>query len=509
MKAAVSLCAAALGIVLFWQSAVKEKEEIPGQEKPVSHIVMTYDYMDSSCMDDLDEVMEAVNEITREEIGVEVELKRENVLDSFIDYPLWLSQGKRIDLMLINYQDITSYVEQEMLRPLEELLDESEHIQNRIEQGEKMLSVSGTDSRSYGLRIPDFADGISGGGIWMPKRYLDEVSFPYEKNHIYGWEELEVLFKHLKEKYPNSYPLGQLTAGYTFSTYSFYKKTGESLGAGLNSGYLDENNKIKNFFESVEYYDFLKQMRSWYEEGFIYPDSAFGDVSNTELLKAGKILSIPLASTPGMFSVKNTGEVMACLRTTEVFRSPAKSQAMLGSYWVIPYTSQEPEAAMRFLDMMFSDERIVNLFQWGIEDRHYRVLDRKKGIIDLATADGKAFAGYSNPLGLYGDPRFAYTSVGDASKEEFEEYADTAVSSGVEYSDFFFDSRKVSVELAQIQSVVSRYLPMLESGCVEVDKNYEEFISELKNAGIDQVMEEKQRQFDEWKAARENGIKNP
>lgn len=53
--------------------------------------------------------------------------------------------------------------------------------------------------------------------------------------------------------------------------------------------------------------------------------------------------------------------------------------------WVIPVTSQEPEAAMKFMNMMYTDERIVNLLNYGQKDVDYII----KADGTLTFPDGK------------------------------------------------------------------------------------------------------------------------
>lgn len=55
----------------------------------------------------------------------------------------------------------------------------------------------------------------------------------------------------------------------------------------------------------------------------------------------------------------------------------------------------------------------------------------------------------------------------------------------------------------QVQEVLNRYFPILESGSVELETNYNNFIQELKTAGIEKVIAEKQRQLDAWKQKKE------
>lgn len=480
----------------------QEPRESTGGNKDYDHIIVTYNYIDGCRMDGLDRVTEKINEIAREEIGVEIELKLVNSVDAFDDYPLWLSQKETIDLMMLNFQDIIAYIDKDMMTPLDALLEtDGRDILSMMAEGQKLSSGAVFDGQIYGLTNPVEFYG-SGGGLWIPKRYLEELSFPYSSDHIYSMKELGALFGKLKERYPDSYPLGQLTSGNTFSTYTYYH--GNYLGAGSASGggYIADADahRLADFYESEEYKEFLATMRQWYEAGYIYPDNAFTDAWQHELFRAGIILSIPLTSSPGMFSEGNLGEAMVCLKTSKITYGPGASR---GIFWTIPSTSAEPAAAMRFLNLMYTDARIVNLFQWGIEGEDYVVVDSKKGIISFPDGETEDTVTYMNMLGLYGNQKLAYTLATDASAEEKQAYSDMAEAVGWEYEGFNFDSSSVNVELSRVQEVLNRYLPALESGSVDLEQAYPEFIQELKNAGIDKIIATQQEQLDAWLS--ENG----
>ena len=55
--------------------------------------------------------------------------------------------------------------------------------------------------------------------------------------------------------------------------------------------------------------------------------------------------------------------------------------------------------------------------------------------------------------------------------------------------------------MAAVQSVFDQYRLPLENGVIDPDENLPKFIQALKDAGIDTVIAEKQRQLDEWAAA--------
>ena len=66
-----------------------------------------------------------------------------------------------------------------------------------------------------------------------------------------------------------------------------------------------------------------------------------------------------------------------------------------GNAYGISSSCQYPEAAMKFLNLMFSDPKVVNLLCYGIEGEHYQVIDHEKGIIDYADGVTRRTSTYS------------------------------------------------------------------------------------------------------------------
>ena len=52
----------------------------------------------------------------------------------------------------------------------------------------------------------------------------------------------------------------------------------------------------------------------------------------------------------------------------------------------------------------------------------------------------------------------------------------------------------------EIEKVKGQYLKLLEAGCVDLDTVYPEFVQKLYDAGLQRVIDEKQRQLDLWLA---------
>lgn len=494
-----------MGIFAGCDNAVTTPTEPSQNEYPknVTKIVMTYQTMSTSNLQDLSKVEAAINEISAEAIGVVVELRPIDAVEAFSAYSSWISNGQTVDLMVLNYQDILGYISKDMLIPIDHLLQSyGEGIQSIIDEGYPLTEGSVMDGKTYGvISVPSNLGG--GGGLWLPKRYLDEVGFAYDAEKIYSMQELDCLFGLLKEKYPDKYPLGQITSASQSSTMSFYLHASDSLGTSMTSGGIinDKTNRIENIFASEQYAEFLQYLRKWYKMGYIYPEAATTDATIHELAASGIVMSYPLSSTPGIISESIFGEETVCLRTTEVTSGAQYSKA---GFWTIPVTSSSPVAAMKFLNLMITDERIGNLLSWGIEGEHYVVTDRENLLICYPDGVDATTVSYANPLGLYGDRRKVYIMGTEEMRKEQIAYTQEALANPKGIRGFVYSPTNVKNQLAMLENIVAQYVPVLESGSVDLDVYYPAFLEALEKAGIDEVIADKQAQLDAWLAEQEN-----
>lgn len=459
-------------------------------------VIMAYQVTSDSIIDDLEDVERAVNEISVPEIGVEVEFKVIDAGEAISRYPLWISNKEPVDLMVLNYQDITQYVNRDMLRSLDDILYEyAPAIRTVMEERYDLTQGAVLDHFTYGIAVAQAYRAV-GRGMILPKRYVEETGLTYDPKYVYTLEELTEWLAALKKLYPDRYPLGLLTAENSFSIQSFFMDVGEGIGGESTSGNLLDTAEMKVYdrYASEGYREFLACVRQWYEQGFLYPDGALTDYTIEELVSLGLICSYPGFSTPESIENGCFPEEMVCLRTTQVSISPQNSKS---GFWVIPATSGHADAAMKFLDLMYADEAVVNLIQWGIEGRHYEVTDREKGLISWP-AGQEGPAGYFNPLGLYGDRGKTYEMCSPETRSQREAYEREAVQRGEEAEGFVYSSVNVSGELDRIQKVITKYVPILESGSVDLDRYYPEFLEELERAGMETVIADKQRQLDAW-----------
>lgn len=470
--------------------------DIDGWDGEVSHIVMTYLTMGITPAD-IDEVLAAVNEVTIPAIGVEVEFKVISAYDTFSQYTLWIGSGEQIDLMSLEYQDIISYASQGLINPIDDLLEaNAPYILDCITQGYPLTDASYIDGEAYGITCVKSMYGHSG-GYFILKEYVDAAGLSYDEDTIYSLDDLTDLFAAVKEIYPDLYPAGQITKGITTTTFGYYNGIYDPLGSDTTSGVImgTDSTKVVNLYATDEYYDYLKHVREWYLKGYMYPDSATTDTSRLELTRSKVIGGYALTSRPGMKEALEgeAGGELVCLTTSEVH---CASQTSLAGFWTVPITCADPDAAMRLLNMMYEDHDLTNLIRFGIEGKHYVMVDKEQNLIAFPDGMNEDTSGYYNTIPPGGDFRYTYTwSIDNA-----QDYTAKAMSNTTAGYGFAYSNADKTTQITAVREVLSLYLPALESGSVDLDIYYPEFIDALENAGINDVIADKQAHFDAWLA---------
>ena len=169
-----------------------------------------------------------------------------------------------------------------------------------------------------------------------------------------------------------------------------------------------------------------------------------------------------------------------------------------GALLAIPAGSKNPEKAFRFIELLYTDKYVKNLLNYGLEDVHYKKLsDNVIELIDPANS------GYNPGHGWkFGDQFKDYLmSNEDPQKwEKFLAYNDEGLA--LNSLGFVFDKTNVETQISACKNVVQAYYKQLFTGSVEVEPTVKQFDAELKAAGVDDLIAEMQRQYDEWLTAK-------
>lgn len=269
---------------------------------------------------------------------------------------------------------------------------------------------------------------------------------------------------------------------------------GDTYGVLMNKG---ENLEVVNYFETQEYKDLIHTFRDWYEKGYLSEDHITSNANYTEAIKAGMGFSYIQTTKPGIDKEESSkvGKDITVVTIIDEFATTTAPQTL---QWAIANKTQYPESTMRFLNLLYTNADIMNLFAWGIEGVHYQVLE--DGQIDYPDGVDAGSSGYNLRRGwAFGNQFLTYIWEGDSPSlwedmGAFNKNAPVSKAFG-----FTFDTSKVQTEYAAVTNVVNEYRAALEFGLLDnQDEALEEYNARLMEAGLDKIIAEKQRQLDEW-----------
>ncbi|WP_417898733.1 ABC transporter substrate-binding protein [Bacillus haimaensis] len=297
-------------------------------------------------------------------------------------------------------------------------------------------------------------------------------------------EDLEPLLAVIKEKEANVTPIA------TFDAYlPFDSILQEEMPFAFR---LDGNtDEVINKYDEEATMKALKTMHSYYKKGYIRPDAATSTDSwplETPNWFVRKELYQPYAES--IWS-RSAGYEIA---TRPLHEPYVFNNSVTGSMQAISATSKNPERAMMFLNLLNSDPYLRNLVDKGIEGVHYE--ENEDGTIkDLPARVEK----YNMPSFAIGNQLILKLYEDDPADkwDAFKEFNESSIKSPV--LGFYFDSNPVRTEIAAISNVTSEFAPALLKGAVDPEQYIPSFNKKLKEAGMDKVMAEMQKQYDEWK----------
>lgn len=439
-----------------------------------------------SAVDDQAAVLEAVNKISREKIGVEIELQVFQFGQWFQQYSLFLSGTEDFDI-LANYGDFSSAVSQGAAYDLTNLL---------AEYGQDIVALEGDFLKSGQVggvqyAVPVYGAYVNTMGIQYREDIVKELGLEEQVAQVKSLEDWTPILAAVKEAYPEMTPF-VTNAGSTTTNFRYgpWDSLGNNYGVLLNGGISSE---IVNLFASDEYAEMCKVMNDWYNNGYTSKDIQTQTDSFTTLAQNDAAFST-LGAYDFNSAIYNTTLIGKEIGSIPMGEPTAKTYTNVT--YTIMSTSKHPEAAMKFLNLWFSDDEVATLIKYGIEGVHYQLNENGAGQYldgqNMNTCTYHLGTSFNNAAGIRWE-----TEDSNYVQSLLDSNNNSAKSSAL---GFKFDTTNVINEITQLDNVCSKYQAGLESGALNPEENLPLFLKELEAAGIDTVIAEKQKQFEEWKA---------
>ena len=467
-----------LSIIIILMLLVSAACDKPASDKDSTLII--YLGVKASTSEDLDKVNALLDAYVWEKLGfharLHMPLNRSQTLLATVQ------AGDQVDIAYsFALSGIYQMVESGYLYPLDELLKE---------YGQGILDAIDPDYYEFSR--------LNGSLYAMPTNRDRHMIFGFEYNQeiaeqydldlsdVNTPEDLSAIFEILRKRAPN------IASTVVVPSVMRYEQV-DFLGNGYGVLTQDSGAAVVNLYETEEFYERVKLFHYWRQQGYLL-DYTQDAGSVVFYLSSGLVFGCLTYGKVGF----EAQESKLCGRKIgfQPLSSPYRTSDNQNLAWyIIPSTSKNPEQAMQLLNLMYTDKYIANLIMYGVEGVHYERDGVNPGILHYA--DDQTSSGYYGPIGWsYCNQYVADIWEGNdtAVWEQTEAINHAAVRS---YAwGFQFDSSSVSEQIYNCDSVRDKYLLSLYAGISDPEETVAAFLQDLKYAGIDEIIAEKQRQLD-------------
>lgn len=452
------------------------------------------------------DIIAEINKKLGPDIGATLEMKYIDWGDTATKYPLMFSAGEAWDLSYNSPGTNPSYF---TLASQEQLADITDKLDTVVPDLKAAIKESAWDSAKYKDRIYavpcDYTEFSKGYGLVFRQDLADE----WGVEPVTDFASMEAYFDAAKEH--GMVPLNGDKNLFMDLYRMFYQTTDQwiSVPAGISEGEMHLVATSTEKYDDVihpaftdEFVDWAKRMADYASKEYWPVDVLSAPVSAkdnfNQNMSAAYITHQP--DWTGAYGTVQTN-MPGVEDKTEYYYFPEANgkiqrTAPLSNATVINAKSENIDKALKFLEKIMTDESYYRLMQYGIEGRQYEVVDGVSVKPESYNADTDAggFSAWANRVDKFNIP---YSTEDPRRYTLNEEWEKVAIDDP--FLGFQFDPANITTEQAAISTVNSQIGTQIMLGKVDDPvKAVEDYRQQLKDAGIDKVIEEVKAQLKEF-----------
>lgn len=436
-----------------------------------------------------------------ESIGdyVRVDLEPIDGTNYLTELNLKLTSGEVVDLFC-PLTGVELAVSQEQVLPLDDYLDNE--LADTVAIVGEYMKAGYVGGHSYA--VPCWKEYGLSCYYFYRADIAEELGFTEDK--IKTLDDVEKLLMAVKEAYPNMYGFvptgGAANAGNTLMLESVlggpkhYKVDELTSGVGI----VGDDLTIRNIYDTEYFREVCETAYRWNQAGLIMPDASFTSELGRDLIQAGRAFSVitGYGSTGqyedmGEFYTKELGyPIKAAVLDTFLITSSRCAPS-----WSISYNCKNPRAAARVLNYLYTDEFVENTLLNGVEGIHYvKNADGSISLPEGVEPDTSTYYCFIS-CGIVGSMaiQWQWDEAKPITKTIDQANAEATMS---EAFGFAVRADNFATEASAISNIKNKYLYGLICGELNPDEYLPKFLQELNDAGINNVIEDVQAQFDEF-----------
>ena len=439
-----------------------------------------------SNMSSYDIVMEEANKIISEEIGMRLEIK-------FIESGMYdqkmstmCSAGDEFDMCNLGGTSLVKFIKDGVFMPIDDLL--AQYGSDILSQQSDLIKEANKyDGKTY-VVAGEGAMSVSRSFVFK-KDWVDKYGLDYKS--IKSLKDLEPYLATIKENEPEAIPMIDAVVEAVNENY---------VTTAVSGIVFDEN--TEEFIMAYDYPPIIEEARikhDFYKKGYIAADA----ISRTDSLSEKKSGRYAVMNNEGYYSEdgsKSTAQHgFPCV---ESYAGNSVINIMAPSGVCINAKSKHPEKCIQLLNLIWKDEYLLNTLAYGIEGVNYTVNEERTKEIGSKSVNVKSgseqtcaiWHNWLGPLFNQWDSSWNTVDVLENIKEN-NQNAKVAKTSG-----FVFDTDPVKNEVARVTAAYNSVQRVFQVGCMEdFDSYLENTRTEMKESGVEKVIEEMNKQYNEWK----------
>lgn len=431
------------------------------------------------------EIYHAASDLVKKDLGYEVEFVPLETGAYNEKMKLIISSGEGFDICWTSnwLNDYAQNVTNGAFAPLDDLFDKVPDLKASIP--EQIWEGAKVDNKIYG--VPNQQIMARSTCLSIPKEYYDK--YGYTLANVKKFEDLTGYMEAFSKDHP---AVSIVSFGWNDLTNSMGFE--EILGSGIPGAVSLEGDakeiKVYNQYATEEFKNLVKTRREWTQNGYSVQgmqNNVAGSKFNPELLPFEVITYKP--GLTAALTAKNGCE-MVTKTISDAYLTRSGVTATLNA---ISASSKHKEESIKLLEYMNTTSELINLLTFGIEGVNYTKVDER-------TVKKVPSEEYTNYEWVFGNVYNSYLIDGQEStvwEDTKKMNAEAKVSRIISFTP---DTSEISLEMNNCKSVVSEYMSDFNSGFGDTEVKLTEMLNRLEVAGVQKVIDNLQKQIDEWLA---------
>ena len=354
--------------------------------------------------------------------------------------------------------------------------------------------TEGPDGEKGIYAVPGFKDFATMNCWDVNVTLLEKYGYTLEdvqKAGFYGWDEIFATVKAGEEAdgsvfYPFVFE-GAVVERMVDNTPIVTGDSGLLLSYIMNADDVSQpgphGNVLVNKYATDEFKAFAAQMKKYYDAGYIDPAIAIGETATDAWRNAQNTASYLISSEVSLYGYEYTTSAARGIQVAYLMTHSdpyIDNTSVQGAMMAISANSDEPEACMKFLNLLNTDPAVMTLLNYGVEGVHYNLNDQ--GEVEFTDARANSYTVWTNGVG---NVTLLPPTKGQGA--DFQQ----------RFAEFYGSAKKLPIYGFTFDAIKEAYsLTLCTGAAADVDAALAEMLKKMDDAGMQKIVDEANAQLE-------------